>query len=154
MSRLLPNQLSSLIKKIKFSSYIRKFRMKQLQSHLWLTASSYCLRLNICAYPHIVYVLGSPSSYMTFFSISFPAIIQNLSILINKEHRYSLGMRWACTSYSRRSSHPSRVHTCTHVSRAGIFERVWGPGIDSKEWIPPAYVAWRAGTITLFLLGA
>ncbi len=37
---------------------------------------------------------------------------------------------------------------------AGIFERVWGPGIDSKEWIPPAYVAWRAGTITLFLLGA
>ncbi len=37
---------------------------------------------------------------------------------------------------------------------AGIFERVWGPGIDSKEWIPPAYVAWRAGTITLFLLGS
>ncbi len=27
-------------------------------------------------------------------------------------------------------------------------------GIDSKEWIPPAYVAWRAGTITLFLLGS
>ncbi len=28
-------------KKIKFSSYIRKFRMEQLQSHVWLTASSY-----------------------------------------------------------------------------------------------------------------
>jgi hypothetical protein len=43
MSRLLPNQLSSLIKnKIKFSSYIRKFRMEQFQSHLELTASSYC----------------------------------------------------------------------------------------------------------------
>ncbi len=27
-----------------------------------------------------------------------------------------------------------------------------GPGIDSKEWILPAYVAWRAGTIALFLL--
>jgi hypothetical protein len=26
------------------------------------------------------------------------------------------------------------------------------PGIDSKESIPPAYVAWRAGTTTLFLL--
>jgi hypothetical protein len=37
---------------------------------------------------------------------------------------------------------------------AGIFKRVWGPGIDSKEWIPPAYVAWRAGTITLFLPGS
>ena len=28
-------------KKIKFSSYIRKFRMEQLQNQLWLTASSY-----------------------------------------------------------------------------------------------------------------
>ncbi len=28
-------------KKIKFSSYIRKFRMERLQSHIWLTASSY-----------------------------------------------------------------------------------------------------------------
>jgi hypothetical protein len=34
-----------------------------------------------------------------------------------------------------------------------IFESLWSPGIDTKEWIPPAYVAWRAGTITLFLLG-
>ncbi len=37
-------------------------------------------------------------------------------------------------------------------NRARIFLRLWSPGIDSKEWIPPAYVAWRAGTITLFLL--
>jgi hypothetical protein len=38
--------------------------------------------------------------------------------------------------------------------RARIFKCLWGPGIDSKEWIPPAYVAWRAGTLTLFLLGS
>ncbi len=25
--------------------------------------------------------------------------------------------------------------------------------VDSKESIPPAYVAWRAGTATLFLIG-
>jgi hypothetical protein len=31
--------------------------------------------------------------------------------------------------------------------RAGTFKRVWGPGIDAKASIPPAYVAWRAGTI-------
>ncbi len=37
---------------------------------------------------------------------------------------------------------------------ARIFKCLWGPGIDSKEWIPPAYVAWRAGTITLYLLGS
>ncbi len=37
---------------------------------------------------------------------------------------------------------------------ARTFKCLWGPGIDSKEWIPPAYVAWRDGTKTLFLLGA
>jgi hypothetical protein len=40
------------------------------------------------------------------------------------------------------------------VIRARTFKCVWGPGIDSKERIPPAYVEWRAGTKTLFLLGA
>jgi hypothetical protein len=38
--------------------------------------------------------------------------------------------------------------------RARIFKRLWSAGIDSKEWIPPTYVAWRAGTIALFLLGS
>jgi hypothetical protein len=37
---------------------------------------------------------------------------------------------------------------------ARTFKCLWGPGIDAKEWIPPAYVVWRAGTKTLFLLGA
>ncbi len=41
-----------------------------------------------------------------------------------------------------------------YVARARIFKRLWIPGIDSKELIPSAYVARRAGTITLFLLGA
>ena len=40
------------------------------------------------------------------------------------------------------------------AARACIFKRLWSPGIDSKEWIPPAYVAWRASTTTLFLLGS
>jgi hypothetical protein len=39
----------------------------------------------------------------------------------------------------------------TGQSGARIFKLLWSPGIDSKEWIPPAYVAWRAGRITLFL---
>jgi hypothetical protein len=38
--------------------------------------------------------------------------------------------------------------------RARICKRLRSPGIDSKESIPPAYVAWRAGTTTLFLLGS
>jgi hypothetical protein len=61
---LSPNEgggASTLIKKkIKFSSYIRKFCMEQLQSHIWLTASY--IWGNIFTFPHI---LGSPSSYMT-----------------------------------------------------------------------------------------
>jgi hypothetical protein len=38
-----------------------------------------------------------------------------------------------------------------YLTRARIFELLRSPGIDSN---PPAYVAWRAGTITLFLLGS
>ncbi len=40
------------------------------------------------------------------------------------------------------------------VAWARTFKCLCGTGIDSKEWIPPTYVAWRAGTITLFLLGS
>jgi hypothetical protein len=39
-------------------------------------------------------------------------------------------------------------------SRARIFKLLRAPGIDSKESIPPIYVAWRAGTITLFQIGS
>ncbi len=46
------------------------------------------------------------------------------------------------------------IQTNYSEDRAGIFKPLWRPGIDAKASIPPAYVAWRAGTITLFLLGA
>jgi hypothetical protein len=38
--------------------------------------------------------------------------------------------------------------------RARIYKHLRSQRIDSKEAIPPAYVGWRAGTITLFLLGS
>ncbi len=38
--------------------------------------------------------------------------------------------------------------------RARIFKIIRSPGIDSNESVPPDYVAWRAGTTTLFLLGS
>ncbi len=34
------------------------------------------------------------------------------------------------------------------------FETLRSPKIDSKEPIPPGCVAWRTGTITLFLFGS
>jgi hypothetical protein len=40
------------------------------------------------------------------------------------------------------------------ITRDRMFKRLWSPGIDFKEIILPAYVAWRAGTKTLFLLGS
>jgi hypothetical protein len=53
---------------------------------------------------------------------------------------------------------PSRtsVYKLNNVmqSRDGIFKLVRNPRIDSKESILAAYLAWRAGTITLFLLGS
>ncbi len=49
-------------KKIKFSSYIRKFRVEQLPSHMTNGLLSPHIRGNIWAFPHI---LGSHSSYMT-----------------------------------------------------------------------------------------
>jgi hypothetical protein len=38
-----------------------------------------------------------------------------------------------------------------NVVRARIFKLLRSPRIDSEESIPPAFVAWRAGTTTLFL---
>ncbi len=43
---------------------------------------------------------------------------------------------------------------CPEAWWARIFKLLWSPEIDSKEPIPPTYVAWRAGTITLFLFGS
>jgi len=40
------------------------------------------------------------------------------------------------------------------TSRDGICTLLRGPGNDSKESIPPAYMARRGGTTTLFLFGS
>jgi hypothetical protein len=46
------------------------------------------------------------------------------------------------------------VPSCFCLWSYGIFKLLRNPGIDYKESIPPAYVDWRAGTTTLFLLGS
>jgi hypothetical protein len=51
--------------------------------------------------------------------------------------------------------HVRLAHFVSFLARARIFKRLWSPGLHSKECIPPAYVAcWRAGMITLFLVGS
>jgi hypothetical protein len=47
------------------------------------------------------------------------------------------------------------VYVRVQNTGARIFKRLWSPKIDSKELIPPAYVALRAGKkITLSLFGS
>ncbi len=42
----------------------------------------------------------------------------------------------------------SQIHRSYGEVRACICKRLGSPGIDSKESIPPAYVAWRAGAVS------
>ncbi len=42
----------------------------------------------------------------------------------------------------------------TGLGRDGIVKPLGSRGIDSKESIPPAYVAWQAGTTTLIPLNS
>jgi hypothetical protein len=49
---------------------------------------------------------------------------------------------------------PSFVREFIKKTRARIFKLLRSPRMDSKESVPPAYVAWWAGTSTLFLLGS
>ncbi len=56
------------------------------------------------------------------------------------------------TRENDRDQHP--VHDRKDWNWARILKLLSSPGIDSKESISPAYVAWQADSITLFLLGS
>jgi hypothetical protein len=60
------------------------------------------------------------------------------------------------TAKLSRSGSATTVRSVEEVSaiRARIFKLLRSPRIDFKESIPTAYVNWRAGTTTLFLLGS
>ncbi len=61
---------------------------------------------------------------------------------------------------NNKTLHGYAIFSQNHSIIAPSFKQSWyfrllrSPGIDSKELIPPGYVAWRAGTTTLFLLGS
>ncbi len=90
--------LSSLIKKkIKFSSYKRKFRMEQLQSHRCLTASSNIRKyLSISSYirnPFLIYDFATTplwiSLYMRKIWFTFLSVYSHLHLVM----RESMSMR-------------------------------------------------------------
>ncbi len=64
-------EIALIKKKIKFSSYIGKFRSEQLQSHIWLTASSYMGKyLRISSYirePFLIYDFATPPLWISLY---------------------------------------------------------------------------------------
>ncbi len=67
-------------------------------------------------------------------------------------HVFLFSLSWCWTVSFLTSSLPLPL-PYVYIVLSPYFKRLWSPWIDSEEWIPPAYVAWRARTITLFLLG-
>ncbi len=70
--------------------------------------------------------------------------------------RQSRQLRWRtplglCCKVPAQNWHNFSVVSERPVVWARIFKLLRSPGIDSKELIPPAYVAWGAGTKTPFL---
>ncbi len=68
--------------KIKFSSYIRRFRMERLQSHIWLTASSFLVKyLRVSSYYRKLFLINDFATdpiwiflYMRKISFSFLSV--------------------------------------------------------------------------------
>ncbi len=73
---------------------------------------------------------------LTFFDIIRSKSVC-LHVLVKEEF---LGSSWRYSSMPELNLRVSRAY------RAWIFKRLRSPEIDSKEFIPPGNVAWRAGT--------
>ncbi len=101
-------------KKIKLSSYIRKFRVEQLQSHIWLTASSYIGKyLRISSYirkPFLIYDFATAplwislymrkilfSLYQILFSFFYQCRVRMaLKCTVLRTHKTFMLLSWWC----------------------------------------------------------
>jgi hypothetical protein len=75
-------------KKIKFSSYIGKFRLEQLQIHIWLTASSYMGKyLRISSYirkSFLIYVwLATAPLWISLYMRKFDFLFYQCTLLLH-----------------------------------------------------------------------
>ncbi len=133
-------------KENQISSYIRKFRMKQLQSHIWLTASSYMGK-----YLRILHILESSSSYTVWLCNCY-----TLNFLIDEENLifFFISVMYSSISLFKSSCldkglslilMKDRVkmleHDWFYVLVPANCEAVWPPGefhnafLDSREHI-------------------
>ncbi len=136
--------ISTLIKKkIKLSSYIKKFRMGQLQSHIWLTASSYMgkhLRISSCLTLQLLhfefpYIWGK--SYFLFYQCK--AMKRTEVSKRSGEFYFLKGQPEDLTGLDVGRGWPVQValadsRNMFHAeSWARIFKLSWSPGIDSSR---------------------
>jgi hypothetical protein len=140
-------------------------------SELWIRIlNSYLpkLQINLKNKLHYFILLKDLLSIWLFFFIDHKIVKVGSGSVIQDYRSTTLNERCGPFTLYRSSAHIILSSWCTSstvlvrhaegwnvlLAWARIFKRVWSPGIDTKEWIPPAYVVWRAGTITLFLLGS
>ncbi len=125
-------------KKIKFSSYIRKFRMEQLQSHIWLTASSYMGKyLRISSYirkPFLIYDFETAPLWiyeenLISFFISVEGACRALSGLHHTSHPTDSSMGSDAIRNSYLYLHPK--HNNSQRRQWRIDARIWRNG----HWI-------------------
>jgi hypothetical protein len=83
-------------------------------------------------------------------------ILQNFGVHAN-DRKNAFSRYLTRTNYSHSVVYSIREDSISKQSSirdGGIIKLLRRPEIDSKESIPPAYIAWRAGMITVFLLGS
>ncbi len=98
-----PCQPSLIKKKIKFSSHIRKFRMEQLQSHIWLTATSYVGKyLRISSYiwkPFLIYDFATISLWISLYMRKIYFLFYQCSIQVFQTKKHLLRLRGTWTMF-------------------------------------------------------
>ncbi len=139
-------------KEIKFSSYIRKFRMEQLQSHILLTASSYMGK-----YLHISSILGSPSSYMNlqllhakfpyiWGTFDFLSVVDLRGPILSAQAGHQLSIYCIKELFGRNSPHLASVNSAYKESLPGSQTgRSPAPTLPWGQWASLRYTSFAGG---------
>ncbi len=113
-----------------------------MEPHLWIAAQSKLLTL---------YFIGETIEIRT--EVVFESYNNNLKVVCNEKQR--VDGRWYTLGTGTRPWKLMFIYRLTlFMSMIPNFKLLRSPVIDSEESILPAYVAWPAGTTTLFLLGS
>jgi len=119
---------------------------------VWERYSVYSLYWVLGPVPHLNTLCPIHHAEISSQGTTFPYY----TLLRGTEENMADKKYWTVTSFLRKKhgKHVMRGHWGENLFKDGIFKLLRSPEIDSKELIPSAYVAWRAGRTTQFLLGS